>query len=75
MISIKLSKVDLFRKKSGLKAEFLPSEKYFIRFNDSLLKMMKIAFYFILKALFILKIFRFLSWLFGNLEKTALLRR
>ena len=33
------------------------------------LKMMKYAFYFILKALFVLKIFKFLSSLFGHLEK------
>ena len=30
---------------------------------------MKNAFYFILKGFFILKIFKFLSWLFGNVEK------
>ena len=35
------------------------------------LKMVKNAFYFILKALFILKIFKFLPWLFGHIEKTA----
>ena len=36
---------------------------------------MKNAFYFILKALFVLKIFKFLSWLFGHAEKTAWLER
>ena len=30
---------------------------------------MKNAFYFTLKALFIRKIFKFLFWIFGNLEK------
>ena len=30
---------------------------------------MKNAFYFILKAIFILKIFKCLSWLFGHVEK------
>ena len=35
------------------------------------LKMMKIAIYFILKALFVLKIFKFLSQLFGHVGKTA----
>ena len=30
---------------------------------------MKNAFYFTLKALFVLKIFSFLSWLFGHIEK------
>ena len=34
---------------------------FFICFNDSSSKMMKNAFYFILKALFLLKMFRFLS--------------
>ena len=36
----------------------------------ALLKMMKIACYFILRALFVLKIFKFLSWL-GHVGKTA----
>ena len=31
--------------------------------------MMKNAFYFILNALFVLKIFKFLSWLFRHVEK------
>ena len=31
--------------------------------------------YFILKALFVLKIFNFLSWLFGHVEKTAWLEK
>ena len=33
-------------------------------------KMMKNAFCFILKAPFILKVFKFLSWLFSHKEKT-----
>ena len=33
--------------------------------TKSPLKMVKIAFYFTSKALFVLKIFKFLSWLFG----------
>ena len=49
-----------------------PSKKnYFICFNDSPSKMMKNAFYLMLKALFVLKIFKFLSWIFGHVEKTA----
>ena len=36
---------------------------------------MKNAFYFILKARFILKIFKFLSWLFDHEEKTTSLER
>ena len=35
--------------------------------------LMKNAFYFILKALCILKIFKFLSWLFGLVEKNCLI--
>ena len=36
---------------------------------ESPLKMMKNAFYFTLKALFLLKLFTFLSWLFGHVAK------
>ena len=44
-----------------LKLRLSPSKmNYFIYFNESLLKMMKNAFYFILKSLFVLKIFKFL---------------
>ena len=32
---------------------------------------MKNAFYFILKAIFVLKIFKFLSWYFGHVEEKA----
>ena len=35
----------------------------FICFNNSTSKLMKYAFYFIWKSLFVLKIFEFLSWL------------
>ena len=35
--------------------------------NKSLLKMMRNVFYFTLKGLFVLKIFKFLSWFFGNI--------
>ena len=38
---------------------------------ESPLKMMKNVFYFILKALFVLKIFKFLSRIFGHAGKTA----
>ena len=37
--------------------------------SESPLKMMKNAFYFTSKALFVLKIFKFLSWLFGHVAK------
>ena len=54
------------------KVGFSPSKKIcFICFIESPLKMMKNAFYFTLKALFVFKIFKFLSWLFGHVEKTA----
>ena len=58
----------------ALKVELSPSKKnFFICFNLS--KMMKNAFYFILKGLFVLKIFKFLYWLFTHVEKTAWLER
>ena len=37
--------------------------------TESPLKLMKTPFYFTLKALFVLKIFRFLCWFFGHVEK------
>ena len=49
----------------------LPKKFLFIYFNESPLKMMKNAFYFILKALFGLKIFKVLSWHFGYVEEMA----
>ena len=42
---------------------------------ESPLKMRKNTFYFILKAFFVLKIFKFLSWVFDHVEKTASLER
>ena len=55
-----------------IKVGLSPSKKnLFICFNDNPSKMMKNAFYFILKALCVLKIFKFLPWLFGHVEKTA----
>ena len=39
------------------------------------LKMMKNSFCFILKALFVLKIFEFLSRLFGHVQKNGLIRK
>ena len=58
-----------------LKVGLSPSKKKIICCNDSPSKMMKNASYFILKVLFILKIFKFLSWLSGHVEKTAWLER
>ena len=37
--------------------------------TESVLKIMKNAFYFALKALFLLKIFEFLSWFSGYTDK------
>ena len=37
--------------------------------TESPLKVMKNAFYFTLKALFVLKIIKFLSWFFGHADK------
>ena len=48
-----------------------PKKLCFICFNESPLKMVKNDFYFILKALSVLEIFKLLSWLFGHVEKTA----
>ena len=53
----------------------LKNTYFFIYFIESLLKMIKNAFCFILQALFVLKIFNFLSWLSGHVEKTAWLER
>ena len=61
---------------SIFKVELSPSKKiFFVCFKESPLKMMKNTFYFTLKALFVLKIFTFLSWIFGHVEKMAWLER
>ena len=53
-----------------------PSKKsYAFCFIESPLNIMKNAFYFILKVLFVLKISKFLSWLFGQVGKKAWLER
>ena len=49
----------------------LPKKVCMICFIKSPLKLMKNAFYFISKALFVLKIFKFLSWLFGHVGRTV----
>ena len=51
-----------------------PSKKNFISFNETPLKLVKNAFYFILKDISVVKIFKFLSWLFGHVEKAAWLK-
>ena len=52
------------------KVELSPSKKNcVVCFIESSLKIMKNAFYFILEVLFVLKIFKFLSRLFGHVGK------
>ena len=59
-----------------VKVELSPSKKIsVICFIESPLKMMQNAFYFTSKAVFVLKIFKFLSRLFGHVEETAWLER
>ena len=53
----------------------IPKKIYIICFIESPLKMMKNSFYLILKAIFLLKIFKFLSWFLGQLGKTPWLER
>ena len=62
-LSLKVLNLDWLHFKDALSGlrQFLATE--------SPLKMMKNAFYFIIKALFVLKIFKFLSWLFDHVEK------
>ena len=53
-----------------------PSKKIFLFASMiALQKIMQNAFYFILKAHFVLKIFKCWSWLFGHVKKTAWLER
>ena len=61
------------------RAPFLKSDshlpKKLICFNDIPSKMMKNTFFFILKVLFVLKIFTYLSRLFGMQKKNGLIRK
>ena len=59
----------------NLKSESHLPKKCVISLIESLLKLMKNAFYFILKALYVLKIFLFFSRLFGHVAKTTWLER
>ena len=52
----------------------LPQTFFFICFNESPSKMMKNAFHFILKALFVLKWLKFLSGLFVQVENVKTVR-
>ena len=71
VMSIWMSKID--EKLTGIKIKVdshLPKKITFC-INWNPFKKDKNAFYFILKALFVLKIFKFLSWFFGHLEKAT----
>ena len=66
---------DFTIKRENLKVGSSTSKKIcFVCFNESPLKMMKNTFHFVIRALYILKIFKFLSWLIGHVEKRALLK-
>ena len=56
---------------SILKSDSQLPKKIVICLIESPLKMMKNAFYFVLKALSVLKIFKLLSLVFGHVGKTA----
>ena len=53
----------------------LPNKFFFFLLHWKAFKNDEKCFYFILKALLVLKIFKFSSWLFGHVEKTAWLER
>ena len=53
-----MQRINIFKLKLD---SHLPKISFYICFNDSPLKMMENAFYFILKALSVLEIFKFLS--------------
>ena len=55
---------------SALKSDcHLPKKLFYLLNEHSIKKMKNVCFFFILKSLFVLKIFEFLSWLFGHVEK------
>ena len=59
-----------------LKSEsHLPKKIALFATMKALEKMIKNAYYFILKALFVVKIFKFLFWLSGHVKKTAWFER
>ena len=59
-----------------IKVGLSPSKKNcVVSFIESPLKIMKNVFYLILKVDFVFKIFKFLSWLFGHVEKMPWLER
>ena len=67
-----LIKLQIWRSATLLKSDsYLPKKFALFDSLKALLKWWKVLFYFIVKALFVLKVFKFLSWLFGHVEKTA----
>ena len=74
-IEIKWTKIHFYNLTSLKSGSQLPKKNCFICFNESPLKKVKNAFYFILKALFVLKMFKYLSRVFGHVGKTAWLER
>ena len=58
-----------------LKSDFHLQKKLFQLLQESLSKMMKNALNVILNAPFALKIFKFLPWLWGDVEKIGLIRK
>ena len=58
-----------------LKTDSHLPKNLFIDFNDCPSKIIENASYFILKAPFVLKTFKFLSWLFVDVEKTDWLEK
>ena len=71
-----IREADYMHAKRVFKVGLSPSKKLcIICLIESPLKMMKNAFYFILKALFVLKLFTFLSRLFWSCRKNGLIRK
>ena len=70
-----LNEITGFSMIMDLKRTLTCQKNCIICFIESPLKIMKNAFYFILKTFFVLKIFQFLSWLFNHVEKIAWLER
>ena len=64
-----------FQNTNIIKVGLSASKNNVIRLIENPLKVIENTFYFILKAIFVLKIFKFLSWLFGHVGKTAWLER
>ena len=73
LLTDKLSVKGLLTDKFLLKGAIEGLRQFLI--TENTLKMKKNAIYFTLRALFVLKIFKFLSWSIDHVEKTARLER